>query len=222
MMRDTCICEQPTCSAISDCSMSSRKRSRRISLRALVEDPGHLLERDAGLDAVELGVVGADQVAGAGRRALLLVHRGVERSDRAALGGLQRLHDLLGRALEPAGEVGDRGRAAQLAPQLLARLLDRQAELLQVAGGAHVPGRVAEVAAQLPEDRRDRVAREGEPALGVPAIDGLDEADRCDLHEVVERLGGAAVPQRQAAGERHVALDQLVAGARRRHADGAA
>ena len=112
-----------------------------------------------------------------------------------------------------AGEVGDRRLAAELAPQLLARLLERQAELLQVARRAHVPGGVAEVAPQLAEDRRHRVGREREPALGVPAVDGLDEADGRDLDQVVERLAGAPVAQRQRAGERHVALDQRLAGA---------
>ena len=209
-MRETCICEQPTRSAISDWSRSSWNRRRRISL-ALVEDAGHLLDRDAGLDALELGVLDSDQVAGARRRALLLVHRRVERADRAALGRLQRLHDLLLRAVEPSGDVGHRGRAAEVGPQRLARLFDGQAELLQVTRRANIPGGVAEVAPQLAEDRGDRVAREGEPAIRIPAVDGLHEADRCDLDEVVERLGRAAVAQREAARERHVAFDQLVA-----------
>ena len=110
-----------------------------------------------------------------------------------------------------AGQVGDGRLAAQLAPQRLARLFERQAELLQVARRAHVPGRVAEVAAQLAEDRRHRVGREREPALRVPAVDGLDEADGGDLDQVVERLARAPVAQRERAGERHVALDQLLA-----------
>ena len=116
MIRETCICEQPTCSAISDCSRSSLEAQAQDLARALVEDPGHPLERDAGLDAVELGVVGADQVAGAGRVALLLAHRGVERANRAALGGLQRLDDLLRRAVDVPGEVGDGRGPAELAP----------------------------------------------------------------------------------------------------------
>ena len=139
------------------------------------------------------------------------MHGRVERAHGAALGGLQRLDDLLGLALEPLGEVGDGRLAAELAPQRLARLLERQAELLQVARRAHVPGRVAEVAPQLAEDRRHGVGREREPALRVPAVDGLDEADGGDLDQVVERLAGAPVAQRERAGERHVALDQLLA-----------
>ena len=183
-------------------------------VRALVEDPGHPLEHDARFDAVELGVGGADQVTGAGRVALLLAHGGVERADRPALAGLERLDDLLLRAVDVLGEVGDGRGPAELGPQLLARLLDHQAQLLEVARRPHVPRGVAEVAADLAEDRRHRVAREREPAVRVPAVHGLDEAHRGDLNEVVERLRSAAVAQGEAASERHVALDQLFTRAR--------
>src|SRR5919204_82106 len=42
-------------------------------------------------------------------------------------------------------------------------------------------------------------------------LERLQEADRRDLQQVVERLGRVAVAGRQAAGERQVAGEQLVA-----------
>src|SRR3712207_8947158 len=61
------------------------------------------------------------------------------------------------------------------------------------------------------EDRRDRVAGERDLAGRVEAVDRLDQAQRRDLHEVVERLVGALVAARQLAGQREEALGELVA-----------
>ena len=214
MIRETCICEQPTRAAISDCSRSSLEAQAEDLPGAIVEDRRQLLDRRAGLDPLEARIGVTDQVAGAGGVALLLVDGNVERPHGAALGGLQGLQDLLGRAADALGEVGDGGGAPEVQPEGVPRLLDGEAQLLEVARRAHVPRRVAEVAAQLPEDGRHGVAREREAAAGFPAVDRLDQPDRRDLDQVVERLGGAAVAQREAAGERHVPLDQLGAGTR--------
>ncbi len=109
MIRETCICEQPTRAAISDCSRSSPKRRPQDLPCAIVEDRRQLLDRHAGLDPLEARVGVAEQVAGAGGVALLLVDRHVERAHGAALGGLQGLQDLLGRAADVLGELRDRG-----------------------------------------------------------------------------------------------------------------
>ena len=210
-MRETCICEQPTRSAISDCSRSSWKRRRRISRARSSRIAGQALERHAGLDAVELLVVGADQVAGGGRVVLLVVHGRVERAHErpsVACSASTISSGARSRRSARSATVGERPSS----PQSVSRASStREAELLQVARRAHVPGGVAEVAAQLAEDRRDGVGGEREAAVGVPAVDGLDEADGGDLDQVVERLGRAAVAQREGAGERHVALDQHLA-----------
>ena len=191
MIRETCICEQPTCSAISDCRRSSWKRRRRISCARSSRIPVIRSSMTPASTRSNSGSRRADQVAGAGRVALLLAHRGVERAHRRG----PRWPGAPRRSPPASGRCARRGRRrsgpAELGPQLLARLLDHQAQLLEVARRPHVPGGVAEVAADLAEDRRHRVAREREPAVGVPAVDGLDEAHRGDLHEVVERLRGA-------------------------------
>src|SRR5262245_21667616 len=66
------------------------------------------------------------------------------------------------------------------------------------------------MALELAEDGGDGEGRERGSALGVEAVDRLDEPDARDLHEVVEGLGPAGVTRRQAPGERHEATDQLL------------
>ena len=104
----------------------------------------------------------------------------------------------------------------QVARELGDGAVDLQRELLQVARDAHRPGPVAEVALDLAEDRRHGVAGERDLAVEVEAVDRLDEAERRDLEEVVERLLGALVAARELAGERQEALDEqrAVAGSR--------
>jgi hypothetical protein len=68
------------------------------------------------------------------------------------------------------------------------------------------------VALELADDRRHRVGREVAAAVGVEAVDRVDEADARDLDEVVERLGAAVVAAGEPAGERQEALDELIAG----------
>ncbi len=82
---------------------------------------------------------------------------------------------------------------------------------MQAAGNTHGPDPVAEVALQLAEDRRRGEGGEGDAALGIEAVDGVEQAQVGDLEQVVEGLARAAVAQRQALGESHVAANQLFA-----------
>ena len=75
----------------------------------------------------------------------------------------------------------------------------------------HRPRAVAQMPAQLAEDRRHRERRERIAALRVIALERLEQADRGDLQQVVERLGRMAVARREAARERQIALEQRVA-----------
>jgi hypothetical protein len=66
--------------------------------------------------------------------------------------------------------------------------------------------------ADLAGDRRRGEGGERDAAAGVEAVDRLDEADRADLDQVLERL---VVPRETAgdrADERQMAFDQLAAG----------
>jgi hypothetical protein len=70
------------------------------------------------------------------------------------------------------------------------------------------------VALELAEDRRDGERGEGGLALGVEAVDRLEQAERRHLDEVVERLAAALVASRELAGEGQEALDEGLAGRR--------
>ena len=74
--------------------------------------------------------------------------------------------------------------------------------------GTDRPATVAEMALQLPEDGGDGEGREGGAALGVEAVDRLDQSDARDLDQIVEWLN-ARVARGEASSERHEALDQL-------------
>ena len=91
------------------------------------------------------------------------------------------------------------------------RPVDFQGKVLQVARDAYRPGAVAEVALDLAQDGRHREAREGEPAVEVEAVDGVDEAQARDLEEVIEGLLGALVAACQLARQRQEALDEHLA-----------
>ena len=125
--------------------------------------------------------------------------------------GLQHLEHVGLLELEALGDLADRGRALQLLGQLGDRFVDLRHAVVQAARDPHGPDAVAEVAFELAEDRRRGEGGEGDAALGVEAVDRVDQAEAGDLEEVVEGLAGAAVAQRQPLGERQVAAHQLLA-----------
>jgi hypothetical protein len=70
---------------------------------------------------------------------------------------------------------------------------------------------VAEVALDLAHDGRHGVAGERDAAVGVEAVDGLDEAEAGDLEDVVEGLFGPLVAGGKLAREGQEPLDDRVA-----------
>src|SRR5262249_60839085 len=84
-------------------------------------------------------------------------------------------------------------------------------QLLHAPGQAHRPPAVAEVAFQLAQDGRGRERRELEPAAGIEPLDGLEQADQRDLHEVVARLAAVREAGGEEVRERSVVPDELVA-----------
>lgn len=72
----------------------------------------------------------------------------------------------------------------------------------------HHPRLVAEVAADLAEDGRCREARELAAALGIEPVDRLDEPDRADLDQIVERLSAVGIPPRKSFDQRHQVHDE--------------
>ena len=140
--------------------------------------------------------------------------RRVERGGLVAGRGLTGLERLLDAAAHRIADLADRAsvRAASRGPPRSSLAAQRERALLQIARHMQSPALVAERALELAEDRRRRVARELGSAAGLEAVDRLDQPEAGDLHEVVERLVGVAVAEREVAGERDEALDQLVAG----------
>src|SRR6266480_3525102 len=124
--------------------------------------------------------------------------RSPPRAPRAPARGSSRIPR---RSPEPRGEPLDR--RAHLAVQLLER-----------ARHADGPALVPEVTLDLADDVRRGVRRERHLARELVAVDRLDQADRADLLDVVERLAAAGVAARQRANERQVALDERLARAR--------
>jgi hypothetical protein len=86
-----------------------------------------------------------------------------------------------------------------------------EAQLLEPARDAHRPALVAEVPLDLADDRRRRVRGELHTAVRVEAVDRLDQPDRGDLGEVVERLAAVAEAACEMLHERQVHADQLIA-----------
>ena len=109
------------------------------------------------------------------------------------------------------GDLVGRRRAAELARQVLDRVVDLHHALLHAARHVHGPAVVAEVALELAEHRRHRVGGERRLARGVEAVDRLDQPERRDLDQIVERLVGAPVAARHPAREREQARDELLA-----------
>ena len=142
---------------------------------------------------------------------VVVVARAVQRDGAVGARGLARLEHLLGGDADRLGDLGRGGRAAELAAHLVADAVDLDRELLEVARHAHRPALVAEVALELAQDRRHGERGERGLALRVEAVDRLQQAERGDLHEVVERLAAALVAPGELAGERQEALDQRIA-----------
>ena len=83
--------------------------------------------------------------------------------------------------------------AAELGREVVEHAREPDAELLETPGNVHRPGLVPEVAPDLADDRRHRVARDVDAPVDVEPVDGLDQADRTDLDEILERLSTAGV-----------------------------
>ena len=113
------------------------------------------------------------------------------------MGGVERLDHLLRRAGERLGELVDGRRATELRRQAFGLAAHRQRPLLEVARDVHAPSLVAEMALELAHDRRRGVARELLAELGLESIERVQQAERCDLNKVVERLATVDVAERQ-------------------------
>ena len=209
--RDTCICEMPISSAICDWVMLRKKRSSRICARAAGSWASSGLS-DSRYSTPSSASSSMPRVSSDRGRAVVGRRAGVERDGAVGVRGLQALEHLLLGDPEPDGELGDRRRAAEA--------LRRARSVAAVSASRSSCSRRGTRTAQ-PLSRKCRlisptivgrgVRRELDPALEVEAVDRLDQADRADLDEVVERLAAAGEPAGEVLDEGQVQPDQLVA-----------
>ena len=178
---------------------------------ALGERVKSALQHRTLLGGLEAGLGRSERV---GRGPLVVVGLGrVERRGAVVAAGVHRLEDQLLAGAERLCELHDRRAAPELGAEARAGAPDLRVQLLELARDAHSPRAVAEVALDLAGDVRRGERRQPQAAVEVEAVDRIDEADRADLDQVVERLAAAGVADRDAAHEGQQALDQF--GARR-------
>ena len=202
-------------SAISVWVMLSTKRSSRIR-RSRSGSPASSGRAGPRLDQLEPLVDDADDRV-VGRIAAVRAQRG-QRHAGVAASDVERLDHLVDRCVDALRQLGDRRRAAEFLGQVGAGGRDRRLQLLRAARHPQQPAEVAEVPLDLAEDRRGGVGRELQPALGVEAVDRLDQADRADLDQIGQRLVAPGEAPGQVLDQRQVQLDQPVADRVRRAA----
>ena len=110
---------------------------------------------------------------------------------------LHRLEHVLGGDVEVRRYLKDRRRTLEALRQLVHGLVHPKRQLLESPRDLDGPPLVAEVPLQLADNRRRGIGGELDLAAGVEAVDGLDEADRADLDEVVDRLAAVTEPARE-------------------------
>lgn len=85
---------------------------------------------------------------------------------------------------------------------------------MQLTREAHAARPIADVALDLARDCRHREGHELLASLRVEALDGVQEADRPCLHQIVVLGGAPAVPVGQPLDQGHVELNQALTGPR--------
>ena len=93
-------------------------------------------------------------------------------------------------------------------------MVDLGRKLLQTTRNAHAPALVAEVALDLAQNGGRSKRRKLKSTLGVKAIDGFQQTQVTDLHEVVEGLAAVLKFIGKKPYQVHVGHDELLAGIR--------
>ena len=102
-----------------------------------------------------------------------------------------------------------RGRvSAQVGGELATRRAHADARLLITPWYPDCAAAIAQVPLDLPEDVRDRERGELDFSVGLETIDRLDEADRPDLHEILETFAAVRIRAGDRHDQRDVRLDQ--------------
>ncbi len=172
------------------------------------------VEYVAHLDPVELGVGAADLVGD--RPAVLAVARSnrlVEGKGHVGGADFNRLGHIVGRHTQPLGELRDSRLASELVFHLLVDSHHRCMELLEAARKADRRSLVPEVTLDLARHCQSREGRELKPEVGVEALDGFDETEVADLHDVVQGLAAVLELSGEEVHEIVIRIDELLADA---------
>ena len=174
------------------------------------------VERGGGFGGGEAGVFGSEPLGerGARRRRRPLTGRSKESLPRAwAASVASRMSSIVHPSRWASSAAV--GTAAELARELLALAFDAHSAFLELARRADRPAEVAEVAPDLALDGRHGEGAKGGAVVGVKAIQGLDQTERRDLLQVLERHPVAAVKApRDRVGEREMGSQQAFTGVR--------
>ncbi len=161
------------------------------------------------LDAFKSVVLVADAVGERALRVVLLRLR-VQRAGRVGIGRGHALDDLLLADPQPLGQLGNGRGPVQLLGQLVPRLGEVEPQLLKAPRHPDRPGGVTEEALDLADDRRHRERGEFHTAVGLEAVDRLDQTYRADLDDVLHRFAAGTEPGRGELHQRQIQLDQSV------------
>jgi len=177
---------------------------------ALVERVQAGGDQRAVLDLLEAGVFDAQLL---GERVVSpVLERRMQGSSGIRVRGVERVDHLF--LLRPGrlGKLGNRGRASELVRELVEDAREADAQLLQAPRDVHRPGLVPEVAPNLADDRRHRVARELDAAIDIEPVDGLDQSEGADLHQILEWLAATRIAIGERSDEWHELEERLIAG----------
>jgi len=126
--------------------------------------------------------------------------------------GTLRVAQLVVADAEVLGQFVVLGRPGELLRQLGAGPAQLQPQFLGGPLDVHVPPLVTEVPLDLAGDARLRIRREVAAEGRVEIVDGLEQADVTDLHQLLGRLGAVPVALGAGPDQRLVPADKRLAG----------
>ena len=108
-------------------------------------------------------------------------------------------------ALAISATVGERPSSW---PSVLTIFVSSRWSSCSLPGNPDGPALVPEVPLELADDRRRRVGRELDLAVEVEALDRLQQPDRSNLHQILERLASVPETAREKLDETDVLVDE--------------
>jgi hypothetical protein len=141
----------------------------------------------------------------------VIADAGVQRQGTLALGGAQRLDNLVLVTRDVVRQFGGRRGAAVTVCQLFGRRAQLEVQLLDPTGGSQHPAVVPEVAFDRPRDGRKCECPQRHTSLGIKPVDRVRERQVRDLMQVLVRHTGTAEPPRQLSSQSKMTLYDPVA-----------